>query len=124
MCEPDADFELKNFGLEVFHLYAETILKRHHAHFGTMLPLPPTSQPLPSSSSGVEAKFESGLPITRVAIVGAGVAGLRAAMTLSNWFKVDVYDAASDDRIGGRLYTHKFSEGGQYDYFVCITLSQ
>lgn len=115
----ETDLKLKNFELKVFHQYAEIILKRYHEHARATLPLPPTGEPLPPLNLGAGAKYVDGLPITRVAIVGAGVAGLRAAMTLGDWFKVDVYDAADDDRIGGRLYTHKFSGGGQYDYFVC-----
>ncbi|KAB5590639.1 bifunctional amine oxidase [Ceratobasidium theobromae] len=113
----ETDLKLKNFELKVFHQYAEIILKRYHEHAHATLPLPPTGEPLPPLNLGAGAKYVDGLPITRVAIVGAGVAGLRAAMTLGDWFKVDVYDAADDDRIGGRLYTHKFSGGGQYDYF-------
>lgn len=110
----DVDSELK-----IFHLRAEVTLKRHHDRLRTTLPLPPTNQPLPPLDA--KAKYEPALPIRRVAIVGAGVAGLRAAMTLGNWFKVDVYEAAANDRVGGRLYTHQFSKGGQYDYFVRTT---
>lgn len=48
------------------------------------------------------------------------MAGLRAAMTLGtgthNKYVVDLYEAS--ERIGGRLYTHKFYRGGEFDYFV------
>ncbi|KAF3023150.1 hypothetical protein E8E14_013967 [Neopestalotiopsis sp. 37M] len=54
----------------------------------------------------------------KVAIVGAGVAGLFSAM-LFEWLnekipaleiKYDLIEAAGEERLGGRLYTHYFSE--------------
>lgn len=61
--------------------------------------------------------------VKRVAIIGGGVAGLSAAMQLSGsyGFEVDVIEA--NDRLGGRLYTHRFSDDegapyGEWDYFV------
>ncbi|CAE6443259.1 hypothetical protein ACGC1H_005757 [Rhizoctonia solani] len=51
----------------------------------------------------------------RIAVIGGGVSGLLIAMKLGQVFKVDVYEAS--DHLGGRLYTHKFPDGGQWDYF-------
>ncbi|KDN36989.1 hypothetical protein RSAG8_10442, partial [Rhizoctonia solani AG-8 WAC10335] len=51
----------------------------------------------------------------RIAVVGGGVSGLLIAMRLGRVFKVDVYEVS--DYLGGRLYTHKFSNGGKWDYF-------
>ena len=63
-----------------------------------------------------------------VGVVGAGVAGLFAAL-LFDWLNnhprlegkglkinYDVLEAAGADRLGGRLYTHHFSEE-EHDYY-------
>ncbi|QRV80262.1 Flavin containing amine oxidoreductase [Ceratobasidium sp. AG-Ba] len=67
--------------------------------------MPPTSE-LPST------------PIVRVAVIGAGCAGLHAAALLGSnpriKAEVDVLEAS--DRVGGRLYTHNFGKG-KWDYF-------
>ncbi|KAI0121136.1 hypothetical protein BJ170DRAFT_688221 [Xylariales sp. AK1849] len=60
----------------------------------------------------------------KVAIVGAGVAGLFTAM-LFDWLNgqvdgldidYDLIEAAGEERLGGRLYTHKFSDR-EHDYY-------
>lgn len=66
----------------------------------------------------------------KVGIVGAGVAGLFTALAL-DWINdtieknvgpgqlnitYDILEAASEDRFGGRLYTHHFSDG-VHDYY-------
>ncbi|KAH6887008.1 hypothetical protein B0T10DRAFT_407209 [Thelonectria olida] len=60
----------------------------------------------------------------KVGIVGAGVAGLFTAMVF-DWLNkevkdlhidYDIIEAAGEDRVGGRLYTHKFSEK-EHDYY-------
>lgn len=65
-------------------------------------------------------------PVDSVAIIGGGVSGLYAAMMLAGnyGFKVDVIEAS--DRIGGRLYTHRFDNNatapsGEWDYFVSLS---
>ncbi|KAG8705644.1 hypothetical protein FRC11_008897, partial [Ceratobasidium sp. 423] len=65
-------------------------------------PLDPDTKPAPLPADT--------RPINKVAIVGAGVAGLRAAMLLGPNFNVDVYEAG--DTCGGRLFTHHFEGGG------------
>ncbi|KPM39716.1 hypothetical protein AK830_g6830 [Neonectria ditissima] len=64
----------------------------------------------------------------KIGIVGAGVGGLFAALVL-DWLNekvkaktkdfhidYDIIEAADEDRLGGRLYTHKFSEK-EHDYY-------
>lgn len=64
----------------------------------------------------------SGAPL-KVGIVGAGAAGLYAAMLLDSLgIDYDIYEASN--RIGGRIYTYRFSESADpadpayYDYYV------
>ena len=62
----------------------------------------------------------------KMGIVGAGVAGLFTAMVfdwLNSQFSetelkidYDIFEAASENRLGGRLYTHHFSER-PHDYY-------
>lgn len=69
----------------------------------------------------------------KVGIVGGGVAGLFTALIL-DWLNknlgkgsgeeyldidYEILEAADKDRVGGRLYTHRFSsiEGGVHDYY-------
>ena len=58
-------------------------------------------------------------PTLPVCIIGAGMAGLYTAMIFDS-LEIDyqIVDADTRDRIGGRLFTHKFSDV-PYDYFVC-----
>src|ERR1700761_1407103 len=60
----------------------------------------------------------------KVGIIGAGVAGLFTAM-IFDWLHdkipelditYDILEAADENRLGGRLYTHKFSEK-THDYY-------
>lgn len=64
----------------------------------------------------------AGAPL-KVGIVGGGAAGLYAAMLLDSLnIEYDIYEAS--DRIGGRIYTYRFSEStdpkdpAYYDYYV------
>ena len=59
----------------------------------------------------------------RVCIIGAGVAGLFTAMIIDYLngkanlgFTYDIFEAASETRFGGRLYTHRFSHA-LHDYY-------
>lgn len=98
---------------DIYHDYAHTVLKMYHDDLRLKDALPPGSKIF---SPDVQLR-----PITRIAIVGAGVAGLSAAMKLNDSkvpYEIDVYE--SNERIGGRLYTHHFKDApaGDYDYFV------
>lgn len=102
---------------EIFNLYGQILLDSFQARI-----VPPT---LPSTLPPGNNKhvFVPALaPITRVAVVGSGVAGLYAAMLLNKpraRYAIDILEA--DERIGGRLYTHHFPPAnpeGKYDYFV------
>ena len=53
-----------------------------------------------------------------VGILGAGVGGLYTALMLESLkINFEILEA-SEDRVGGRMYTHKFDKGGRYDYYV------
>ena len=64
-----------------------------------------------------------------VGIVGAGCAGLFTAMIFNHLreqlkkqnisFQVncEIFEAAEEERLGGRLYTYKFPHGGPHDYY-------
>lgn len=69
-----------------------------------------------------------GIPL-KVGIIGAGAAGLYAALLLDTLgIEYDILEAS--DRVGGRIYTHRFNETEwsnstpndpeYYDYFVSI----
>ncbi|CAE6450032.1 unnamed protein product [Rhizoctonia solani] len=91
--------------------YVESLVAQYHD--GLHLPLGPGPRlpsPLPARSVPAETR-----PINKVAIIGGGVAGLRAAMLLGSNFNVDLYEAG--DEVGGRLFTHHFRGGGEWDYF-------
>ncbi|KAF4953171.1 hypothetical protein FSARC_12451 [Fusarium sarcochroum] len=64
------------------------------------------------------AVTELGLPPRKVCIVGAGIAGLYIAMILDDLqipnLEYEVIEAS--DRVGGRVYTHRFSEE-ENDYY-------
>lgn len=52
-----------------------------------------------------------------VGIMGAGVGGLYTALILQS-LNVSYEIIEASNRTGGRMLTHKFSDGGFYDYFV------
>ena len=52
----------------------------------------------------------------KVGIVGGGMAGLYSALLLNQHQNVSVKIFEATDRVGGRVYTHRFSED-QYQYF-------
>ena len=55
-----------------------------------------------------------------VGVIGAGTAGLYTAMIFESLgIDYQIIDADTPERVGGRLFTHHFSdEPGTYDYFV------
>lgn len=54
-----------------------------------------------------------------VGILGAGVGGLYTALILQS-LNVSYEIIEASDRTGGRLFTHKFTDGGPFDYFVSL----
>lgn len=54
-----------------------------------------------------------------VGILGAGIGGLYTALMLQS-LNVSYEIIEASNRTGGRMFTHKFSDGGLYDYFVSI----
>ncbi|KAH6912094.1 hypothetical protein BKA70DRAFT_825472 [Coprinopsis sp. MPI-PUGE-AT-0042] len=51
-----------------------------------------------------------------VGILGGGMAGLYTALILSS-LKIPFQILEGANRVGGRCYTHKFEESGEYDYY-------
>lgn len=59
-------------------------------------------------------EIDSNRPRKKVAVLGAGMAGLTAALELSELgHNVIVYEA--NDRVGGRAWTHRFSDGEYHE---------
>nr|QAA96039.1 L-amino acid oxidase 4 [synthetic construct] len=52
----------------------------------------------------------------RVGILGAGIGGLYSALILQS-LDVPFEIIEASNRVGGRLFTHKFPNGGKYDYY-------
>lgn len=112
-----------NISLKVFHLYTQKLLSRFHEGGKLGFPHVDPGAECPT----VKVPELKPKPVKDVAIVGAGVAGLYAAMLLkekNHEFNVHIYEAS--ERIGGRLYTHRFenksaintpAKAGEYDYF-------
>lgn len=71
------------------------------------LPKAPPARSVPKTGFGRSDRFSVG-------IVGAGMAGLYTAMILKSLeIKYEILEAS--DRIGGRVYTHRFTDGpGDY----------
>jgi len=59
-------------------------------------------------------------PDLPVCIIGAGAAGLYTAM-IFEYLGIDyqIVDAGVPERVGGRMFTYHFPNGGPYDYYVC-----
>ena len=55
-----------------------------------------------------------------VGILGAGVGGLYTALILQS-LNISYEIIEASHRTGGRLFTHKFPDGGLYDYFVSFS---
>ena len=54
-----------------------------------------------------------------VAIIGTGSAGLYTAMIFESLnISYQLVEANTRERIGGRLFTYHFPNGGPYDYYV------
>lgn len=59
-------------------------------------------------------EIDSNRPRKKVAVLGAGMAGLTAALELSELgHNVVIYEA--NDRVGGRAWTHRFSDGEYHE---------
>ncbi|CAE6470420.1 unnamed protein product [Rhizoctonia solani] len=113
--------------LQIYHAYVEKILEQYYAEIVESTPEDAEDVVRLPGEWSKEDKPEAlsqTQPIRRIAIIGAGVAGLHAATLLGKHFKVDIYEA--NKRIGGRLFTHQFETdsaigtrepGGEYDYF-------
>lgn len=71
-----------------------------------------------SIATAARAVTKPGPPTRRVCIVGAGIAGLYIAMILDDLqipnLEYEILEAS--DRVGGRVYTHRFSEE-ENDYY-------
>ena len=116
-------------------LYAKRRVEDKIAEFFNSRPKDDLAQPSDRGPSSEEVqpgeyvrlkniKLKTGLPGQTVCIIGAGVAGLFTAMTIDYLnkqvpglnLKYEILEAADEDRFGGRLYTHRFSDG-LHDYY-------
>ena len=58
-------------------------------------------------------------PTLPVCIIGAGMAGLYTAMIFESLrISYQIVDADTEERVGGRVFTYHFPNGGDYDYYV------
>ena len=63
-----------------------------------------------------EQLIDTDLP---VCIIGAGLAGLYTAVIFESLgIKYQIVEANKKERLGGRMVTHKFPNGGKDDYVV------
>ena len=123
MAEP---FSVPDYPHDAASLYASRVLESYIEEKNPIF-IPPQNQPFFESAQADDVgglKAGRMVPIhsknTKVAIVGAGVGGLYAALILrSVGISFDIFEM--DDRVGGRLKTHHFSKK-KNDYYVCETL--
>ncbi|KAH6912095.1 hypothetical protein BKA70DRAFT_825599 [Coprinopsis sp. MPI-PUGE-AT-0042] len=78
--------------------------------------IPVTGAPLPTLPGPFNATASKDGCVPPVGILGGGMAGLYTALILSD-LKVPFQILEGTDRVGGRCFTHKFEEGGEYDYY-------
>lgn len=98
--------------------YSRSILDQYYGGIIPGLSLD-TFTPYDIAHSSVTRRNASTVASPRVGIIGAGVAGLYAAMVLQNLGMQYEILEAQPSHIGGRLYTHHFSDGPN-DYYVSI----
>ena len=86
--------------------HAQSLLDQHHAKFQNIPLVQPCSHPVES--------------VIKIGIIGAGLSGLYVALML-DYLQDPGFDyellEANPDRIGGRIYTHRFSSD-EHDYYV------
>ena len=64
-------------------------------------------------------KNQKATPDRPVCIIGAGMAALYTAMILESLkISYHIVDGNTRERIGGRIFTYRFPNGGPYDYYV------
>ncbi len=88
-------------------------------------PLKPIRSPIPilASRSGTDGAPGEAPEDLLVGIVGAGAAGLYAAMILDDLgIKYEILEGSNSNRPGGRIYTHHFQSVDikQWNYFVSL----
>lgn len=75
---------------------------------------PATEAEVPGARQGIQIAIRQGIQIARqpnkICIVGAGMAGLYSALMLKHYTNSEVKIFEASDRIGGRVYTHRFSD--------------
>ena len=87
----------------IFALHGRSLIQSYTSQFqsrDSLLPLPPRAQ-----------------ASEPVGILGAGIGGLYTAVILQS-LNVSYEIIEASNRTGGRLYTHQFTDGGFYDYYV------
>ncbi|KAG2121986.1 uncharacterized protein EDB93DRAFT_1300094, partial [Suillus bovinus] len=102
-----------DFGGDLLGYFGRNIIHDHDSVLLKKLPTPhlPTLSKLPLSLDGALDKSNN-----TVGILGAGVGGLYTALMLDSLgINYEILEAS--DRTGGRLFTYKFQDGGEYDYY-------
>jgi hypothetical protein len=121
------DFEgdvLGYWGRNIIEDYHDGLLKKLPS-LGAQLSGQPTQPPRPGGIRKGPAPVrlpplsKGGYGATgTVGILGAGVGGLYTAIILDSLgIKYEILEASN--RTGGRLFTYKFPNGEEYDYYVC-----
>ncbi|EFI26657.1 hypothetical protein CC1G_15428 [Coprinopsis cinerea okayama7 len=95
---------------DVFAHYARNLLKALQKP-DMPLRVPATERKIPQFD--VKTTHDGVVP---VGIIGGGMAGLYAGLMLA-YQGISFQILEATDRIGGRCYTYKFEEGGDYDYY-------
>ncbi|KAG2151158.1 flavin-containing amine oxidoreductase-domain containing protein [Suillus bovinus] len=103
-------------GRNIIHDHNSVLLKKlpgHSEHHAGRRHIPqlPTLSKLPLSPDGASNKDSH-----PVGILGAGVGGLYTALMLDSLdIKYEILEAS--DHTGGRLFTYKFPDSNEYDYY-------
>ncbi|EKM58811.1 uncharacterized protein PHACADRAFT_205061 [Phanerochaete carnosa HHB-10118-sp] len=107
--------------------YAQNVIKNFHRELETPSAAPQQSEARPRTLSFDADKYlrpaeQPIIPVPssnlaeQVGIIGGGIGGLYAALLLRDaGIPSDIYEAS--DRLGGRLFTYKFPQSREYDYF-------
>ncbi|KAI9573041.1 hypothetical protein HD554DRAFT_2167323 [Boletus coccyginus] len=92
--------------------YGRNIIQDYHTALKARLPLE-TGRSDTFDDSDDQLRL---LPEKKVGILGAGIGGLYTALILDS-LDIEYEILEASDRIGGRIFTYRFPNGGKYDYY-------